>query len=348
VYVADTDNHRIRKVDAEGKISTLAGTGTAGFSGDKGLATNAQLSGPQGVATDGLGNVFIADTENHRIRKVAGGKISTLAGTGTAGTSGDKGLATKTQLNRPTGVAVDASGNVYIADWGNHRILKVRAATFTTLAGTGNGGYSGDGAAATSAQLNFPEGMAIDGFGNVYIADYRNHRLRKVDTAGQISTLSGTGEVGYSGDGGTATSAQLNFPAGLAGDGSGNVYIADYRNNRIRKVNAQISTETRKPAAREEGVLPAATGLAQNYPNPFNPSTQIPYALAQSGAVSLQLYNVLGQQVRTLVQGYQPAGLYQVEWDGRDDQGRAVAGGIYIYQLVGNGVVESRRLLLLK
>jgi PKD repeat protein len=222
-------------------ITTIAGLGTLGFSGDGGQATSAQLYKPDGVAVDGQGNVYIADTFNNRVREVSGGVITTIAGTGTAGYSGDGGQATSAQLNSPRDVAVDSQGNVYIADYFNQRVRKVSGGIITTIAGTGTAGYSGDGGQATSAQLNYPHSMAVDGQGNVYIADESNQRVRKV-SGGVITTVAGTGTAGFSGDGGQATSAQLNFPEGVAVDGQGNLYIADSSNERIRKVSGGVIT----------------------------------------------------------------------------------------------------------
>ena len=238
LYITDRGNERIRKVDSAGVISTVAGSGTAGFSGDGGAATAAQLNEPYGVAVDSSGNLYIAEWNNNRIRKVnSAGVISTVAGTGTAGFSGDGGAATAAQLSNPQDVALDAAGNLYIADVNNNRIRKVNSAgVISTVAGTGTAGFSGDGGAATSAQLHWPRGVALDGAGNLYIADNNNHRIRKVDSSGSISTVAGTGTAGYSGDGGAATSAQLSNPRGVALDGAGNLYIADTSNNRIRKV----------------------------------------------------------------------------------------------------------------
>ena len=249
LYIADTGNQRIRKVDAAGIITTVAGTGVRGYGGDGGAADQAQLSSPQGVAVDGAGNLYIADRDNHRIRKVdTAGVITTAAGTGGGifgGYGGDGGAAVQAQLKSPRGVAADGAGNLYIADSGNYRIRKVDAAgVITTAAGTGERGYGGDGGAATAAQLRSPMGVAVDGAGNLYIADENDQRIRKVDAAGVITTAAGTGERGYGGDGGAAVRAQLDSPAGAAADGAGNLYIIDSGNQRIRKVDAagMIST----------------------------------------------------------------------------------------------------------
>ena len=237
LYIADLLNERIRKVSPVGTISTYAGNGGYGFWGDGGPATAAQLSLPHGVALDSAGNLYIADSNNHRIRKVTpGGTISTYAGTGTEGFSGDGGPATAAHLDRPDGVALDSAGNLYIADLGNSRIRKVTpGGTISTYAGNGGYGFWGDGGPATAAQLR-PRGMALDPAGNLYIADFGNSRVRKVTPGGTISTYAGTGTPGFAGDGGPATAAQLSFPQGVALDSAGNLYIADSNNNRIRKV----------------------------------------------------------------------------------------------------------------
>ncbi len=245
IYIADTFNERIRKVTVStGVITTVAGsTRTAGYSGDGGPATSAELDWPMGVAVDASGNIYIADYYNQCIRKVTAstGIITTVAGDGTQGYSGDGGAATSAKLNLPTGVAVDSSGNIYIADWYNYRIRKVTVSTgiITTVAGDGTGGYSGDGGAATSAELYYPSSVALDASGNIYIADADNYRVRKVTAStGIITTVAGDGTAGYSGDGGAATSAELDYPYGVALDASGNLYITDVLNERIREVTA--------------------------------------------------------------------------------------------------------------
>jgi sugar lactone lactonase YvrE len=225
-----------------GEITTTAGNGTAGYLGDDGPAVSAELSQPSGIAFDGGGNMFVADSNNNVIRRVdaSTGEITTIAGTGIAGYSGDGGQATGAQLNRPTHVVFDQTVNLYITDANNQRVRKVDALTgiITTLAGTGVAGYSGDGGPATSAELNFPDGVGLDGDGNLYIGDALNNRIRKVTAAtGVITTVAGNGVAGYSGDGGQATNAELNFPSRPALDAAGNLYIADYQNNRIRRVD---------------------------------------------------------------------------------------------------------------
>ena len=234
-------------------ITTVAGNGAFDYSGDGGAATNAALWGPEGVAVDATGNLFIADTDNNRIRKVGtNGIISTVAGNGLY-TYGDGGAATNAGLSAD-GVTVDATGNLFIADTYNNRIRKVGAdGIIATVAGNGyvnpsngyGGGYSGDGGAATNAELNLPQGVAVDATGNLFIADTVNNRIREVGTNGIINTVAGNGYVnpytgsgGYSGDGGAATNAELNGPIDVAVDATGNLFIADTYNNRIRKVGA--------------------------------------------------------------------------------------------------------------
>ena len=207
-----------------GVITTVAGDGTEDYGGDGGLATAAKLKLPFGVAVDTAGNLSIADTYNHRIRKITGTTISTIAGAGTEGFSGDGGAATAAQLKLPHGVAVDAAGNVFIADTHNHRVRKITGANISTVAGDGTEGYGGDGGAATGAQLKLPQALAVDTAGNLYIADTYNHRIRKV-VGVNITT-----ELG-------AVEGQLKLPKGIAVKADGSVIaIGDTYNHRIRKV----------------------------------------------------------------------------------------------------------------
>lgn len=220
-------------------IATAVGNGTAGFAGDGGAATSAELNYPTGMAFDSSGNLYIADHINHRIRKVdTSGNITTIAGNGTLGYAGDKGAATSAELKYPCGVAVDSSGNVYIADTGNNVVRKVAGGTITTFAGNNTSGYTGDTAAATSAELNSPVGIVVDSKGNVWIADTGNNVIREVTTDGNINTIIGNSYADFGGDGGPAIASSLNHPLGLALDAAGNLLIADQLNQRIRKVEA--------------------------------------------------------------------------------------------------------------
>jgi hypothetical protein len=239
IYIADAGNNRIRKVNTSGTITTIAGTGSAGYNGDNIAATAAQLNGPVGVAVDLAGNIYIGDDFNNRIRKVnVYGVITTVAGTGVIGHSGDGGLATAAQLYRPHCIAIDHTGNVYIADYGNGSIRKINTSgLIATIAGiSGSLGNSGDNGAATAAKLFNPDGIAVDAVGNVYVGDISANCVRKISNSGIITKVAGTGVGGYNGDGGMATAAQLLEPVGVAVNISGDIYIAD-GNNLIRKVD---------------------------------------------------------------------------------------------------------------
>jgi len=239
LYIADFQNLRVRKIDSSGNIATVAGNGVLSFSGDGSPALSAQMNTPQGVTVDTAGNLYIADTNNNVVRKVAkNGIIATIAGNGTAGSNGDGSAATSAQLNGPMGLALDAAGNLYIADSQNARIRKVSSSgAISTVAGNGTPGYGGDGAAATSAQLNFPTGVTVDSAGNLFIADFSNNRIRMVSPGGAIATVAGSGASGYSGDGGTAVNARLFTPQGVAVDSSRNLYVADTGNYVVRLVS---------------------------------------------------------------------------------------------------------------
>ena len=252
LYIADTNNIRVRRVDAiTGIITTVAGIGQNGFSGDGGPATSAGIRLPYGVAADAAGNLYISDTFNQRIRRVDGatGIITTVAGNGIAGFGGDGGPATSASLSNPTKLAVDASGNLYIADTANRRVRRVDGTTgvITTVAGNGTSGFSGDGGPATNASL-YPRGVAVDAAGNLYIVDLANQRIRRVEAAtGIINTVAGNGSFGFTGDGGPATSASLADPYGVAIDAAGTVYIADSKNGRVRGILAPDSDEDGRP-----------------------------------------------------------------------------------------------------
>ena len=232
-YIADTFNNVIRKVTPAGVISTIAGNGTAGSGGDGGAATSAQFNGPQGIAVDSSGNIYVSDTQNARVRKISGGSISTVAGNGTAGYGGDGAAATSAELNVPIGLALDAANNLYIADTGNNLIRKVSGGIVSTIAGNGLPGAAGDGGPALSAAVGNPNGLAVDTLGNLYIAD-GSARVRKVYPTGFITTIAGNGARGYSGDGGSAPFGMLSAPVALAVASNGNVYVADSANNAIR------------------------------------------------------------------------------------------------------------------
>ncbi len=240
ILIADRFNDRIRGIDATGTIATIAGTGSSGYSGDSGPAINAQLNRPSGVAPGPDNSVLIADLGNQRIRRIdSAGTITTIAGTGTQGYSGDNGPATNAQLSGPAGVAAGPGNSVLIADYVNNRIRRIDAAgTITTIAGTGSTGYSGDNGPAINAKLSLPLGVAAGPNNSVLIADTYNHRIRRIDAAGTITTIAGTGTPGSSGDNGPAINAQVESPFGVAAGPNSSVLIADTSNQRVRRIDA--------------------------------------------------------------------------------------------------------------
>jgi len=297
LYLSDFFNNRVRKVAANGIVSTVAGNGTAGYSGDNGPAASASINRPLGLAVDGAGNLFIADSANGRVRKVnPAGAITTIAGNGTVGYSGDGGPATSAMINpqglaldaagnlyigdsgsgrvrvvkadgsistfagggnatpsnvaatsaslgNPVGLFVDAAGNLYIGDDARQKVYKVSGGIITTIGGTGVQDFSGDGGPATAATFSNPDWVTADAAGNVYVSDLSNSRLRKIAAgSGTISTIAGNGNYRYAGDGGPAAAGVLSDPVGIARDSAGNLYIAEYTNNRVRKVSATDGT----------------------------------------------------------------------------------------------------------
>ena len=238
LYIGDTRNAVVRKVNTAGIISTIAGTGMAGYGGDGGPATAARLQIPALMRLDNTGNLFFCDNANHRVRKITPlGTITIIAGNGIPGSSGDGGTAVSAAISFPAGVAPDASGNIYISDAVHNVIRKVNSAgIISTFAGTGTAGYTGDGGPASTARLNYPQDIFIDASGNIYFSDTYNNVVRKINIAGIISTVAGSGTAGFSGDGGPATAAQLHYPVGVYQDNSGKTYISDPSNNRIRRV----------------------------------------------------------------------------------------------------------------
>ncbi|MEU5582337.1 RICIN domain-containing protein [Streptomyces huasconensis] len=281
LYICEHAGHRVRRVTSDGKISTVAGTGSPGRGAEGVSALSAALQHPRGIAVDSAGDLYIADAGNHRIRKVtmADGKIYTFAGTGTGAT--DRALATATSLSTPHDVAVDSAGDVYIVDHGNHQIRKVTAdGKISTVVGKGIPGLAPDGTLATDAQLKFPSAVAVDSTGNLYIADSGNQRVRKVTKAdGKIRTLAGT------------ATAPLNTSVGMAVDSVGDLYVADYGSHRITKVAAdgKVSTlaGTGAPGFDGDGELAAKDAKLYN-----------PYGLAVDCVDSLYIADYSNARVR--------------------------------------------------
>lgn len=301
LYIADQFNNRIRKVAPDGTISTVAGTGTAGYSGDNGAAAGALLNHPCGVAVDSSGNIYIADTANHVVRKIStSGTITTVAGVGFAGFNSD-GTAVEALLATPMGLAFDAQGVLYIADSRNHRVRKLTSdGKLTTIAGSGAEGSLGDGGKATEASLNRPQGVAVDSSGSVYIADTFNSLLRKVDAGGTISRVAGNGIAAYSGDGGPAKEAALNYPKGVAADPGGNLYIVDSFNARIRQVtpDGKIRTPAGSGLFGDEGDGGAAVLARLSYPS----------SLTRDAAGNIFVADTQNNRVRLLTPTQQAAG----------------------------------------
>lgn len=272
IYISDWANSRLRMVNSNGIINTIAGNNTFGFSGDGGLATAAELNGPMGIFVDAAGNIYVADIGNQRIRRInTNGIISTFAGNGELGFSGDGGLATSAEFDDIAGICGDIWGNIYVADEFNNRIRKISAAgIITTVAGSAIRGYSGDGGLAIKAELYYPSGVAVDSAGDVFIADESNNCIRKVNAQGIITTIAGNGTPGFSGDGGLAVLSELSNPAGIGIDNKGNIYITDGFNSRIREINTNgfISTIAGNGIAGYTGIGDSAT-LAELY-NPVS------------------------------------------------------------------------------
>ena len=250
LYIADTHNHRIRKVDlTRGIIITIAGSSKVGSAGDSGLATSATLDTPTALTLDNKGNLYLADIGSHCIRRIAPatGTISTVAGTGTQGFAGDGSVATAALIDSPGGLAVDSNGNLYLADTHNHRIRRIDAVTgaITTVAGNGAQGFTGDSNSATAARLSLPHGLSIDPQGNVNVSDTANHRIRRIDAStGKITTIAGDGTQAFAGDGGAAIGASLNSPRSTSLSPTGAVTIADTGNQRIRQIASDTSLQT--------------------------------------------------------------------------------------------------------
>jgi len=327
IYIADALNNRIRKVIvATGIITTIAGNGTSGSSGDNGLAINAELSNPSGLFVDVIGNVFIADYYNNKVRKVnaSTGIIITIAGTGTAGYSGDNGLAINAELNGPVKVFGDSIGDIYISDQWNSVVRKLDNTTgnISTIVGNGTAGYYGDNGAATNAEMDRPGGLYVDMQNNIFIAEFGNGVIRKVNgSTGIITTIAGTGIWGFSGDGGPATNAQM-VCTDMFFDSYSNMYIADYGNNCIREVQSGLGIHN----LIQEDVV-------KIYPNPTTGAFVIE-TNANNNQSSVEIFDVVGNKVRSFDKlrmttlevdiSDLPAGVYMVQVTDAEDGSRVM------------------------
>jgi hypothetical protein len=296
MYIADEVNNRIRMINTLGYISTVAGNGVQGFSGDGMLATSAKLYRPSGVAVDTLGGIYISDSQNNRIRKINSmGIISTYAGNGTTGYSGDGGNAVAAELNSPQGIVVDATGNLFIADALNNVIRMVNTSgIISTYAGNGTGGVSGDGGAATSANLDIAAGLAIDGQGNLYIPGLTV--VRMVNTSGIITTIAGNGTYGFNGDGGQALAAELKGAIAVSLDASGNIYIADNDDARIRVISKGATLSVNSPTI----CAGVTTTLTASGANTYSWSTNATTASISPSPTVTTTYSVAGTNTLTI------------------------------------------------
>ena len=340
LYISDKGNSRIRKMTPDGTISTVAGNGTYGYSGDGGSATKAQLSYPYGIAVDSGGNLYIADANNRVVRRVTpAGIISTVAGSGQSNSSlGDGGQATSANLYSPYDVAIDTKGNFYIAD-GNYRIRKVSTnGIISTIAGNGKQGYSGDGGLAVNAQISTPSGVAVDSIGNVYFGISRFGPIRKVTTDGMISAFAGNGTEGFFGDGGPAVNAGLDYPEALVADAAGNLFIADCESNRIRQVSPDgtintIAGSDTRPGYGGDGGAALSAGL------------NCPSGLALDPGGRIYVADTSNNRVRVLIP---PAGMPAMTSGGLISAGAfggftAVAPGSWI-EIYGSNLASGSRL----
>lgn len=355
LYFADANNNRIRALTAAGDVTTVAGAGTPGYGGDGGPATSATLTSPNGVALIPGGGYLIVDTGNSVIRKVdSAGNITTVAGTGTMGFSGDGGPAVSAQLNLPRGVVVDCTGQFYVSEPLNSRIRRVdTSGIITTVAGTGTQGYSGDGGPASLAQINAPQNLILDFFGDLYFTDNGNHVVRKISnpgSSGNISLVAGIpGANGYSA--GNTSTARFDGPFDLALDTSGNLFITELGNNSVRRIDTCFSSPlkclgapTPTPAPTPDLVkLGFVLHPYPNSPNPFTDSgTYLAFFVSQDAEVSIDIYNVSGEKVKSFGAFHAAAGDTEVSWNARNDGGQLVASGVYLVRFKAVSLVNGR------
>ena len=332
LYVSDSDNCRIREVNSAGSISTFAGTGICGYSGDGGPATSAMISNAHGIIFDGTGNLLLADPENNRVRKITtAGIITTIAGNGTFGYSGDEGPAVQASLGGPLAIACDRAGNLYIADSGNYVIRRVDpAGNIHTVAGNHTSGFSGDGGPATSAQVNYVNGVVADRNGNFYIADGGNYRVRKVDSSGTITTYAGNGAYANSGSGGLATAAGIGFPQGLLLTG-GKLYLSTLGNVWAVTLSTQIINIV---AGNANGV----TGYSGDGNVATATSFAYPWGIASGGSGSVLVADAGNNRVRQIAGSSHVVSTIAGGYIG--DGGKATAASLN-FELEGHAAFDS-------
>lgn len=290
--IADANNDRIRMVNTSGIITTIAGNGTPGYSGNGGPASAAELSQPYDIIKDNTGNLYICDHNNHCIREVNTlGIIATIAGNGTYGYNGDGGPATAAQLYYPEGITLDKSGNLIIADFYNSRVRMVNSSgIISTIAGTGAGASTGDGGPATAAGVFGPAKPIVDTAGNIYVSEFSDNEIRKINTSGIISTIAGVSTYGYYGDGGYATAAELFQPFGICLDATGNIYIADMNNRRVREIcGCPLAVQEQVNSVNECAI----------YPNPTDDNFTV--KLSKTGKTVVTLYDITGREMLNTV-----------------------------------------------
>ncbi len=348
MLIVDRGNNRVRRYDFKtGIITTIAGTGDRESSGDGGPAVAAALNRPADVLVDRAGNVFIAEDRGHRIRMIdsATAIITTIAGTGRRGYSGDGGPAVSAQIARPVGLALDAEGRLLVAEFANHVIRRIDLSdqTISTIAGTGEQDFSGDDGPATAAGLNVPRGIVPDASGNLFISDSANNRVRRVDArTGVITTIAGTGEPDFSGDGGPATAASLNAPGGITADASGNLYLADRLNNRVRRIDGETGL-----------ISTIAGGDSQGFAGDNGPATDALLGRPQSVTVNgnggfIVIADTRNNRVRRVRRRNDSIRTLAGNGEARiiGDDGPATAAGLYLpsdlaFDLSGNLVVAD-------
>ena len=300
IYVADANNNKIRKINPAGVVSTFAGSGAIGSTDATGSA--ASFYSPRGICTDVIGNVYVADVGNHKIRKINSvGVVSTFAGSGIAGSTDATGIAASFAF--PIGVCADATGNVYVADYNNHKIRKISpTGVVSTFAGSGVIGSTDT--TGIAASFNYPTGVCIDSTGNVYVADYNNHKIRKISPTGEVSTFAGTGASGSTDAAGI--SASFSSPFGVCSDAAGNIYVGDAGNNKIRKILA-FSADIQS--------LSANTINFNAYPNPTSTTLTVQTnEILESINIYNSLYSLIQTENKTTFSVEQlPAGIYWIQ-----------------------------------